>query len=228
MPTFSDIAQQVIVGNTRELTRLIDEAVRAGFAPQDILNNGLIDGMQTVGNLYREGSLYIPDMLASASTLKAGISHIEPLLANTDSLHVGKVVIGSVQGDIHDIGKNLVSIMLRASGFEVVDLGINTTLDRFLRAIDESHPDIVAMSALLTTTVRQMEINIADFDARGISKHVRILIGGAAVTAHYAKSIGAHGYARDAMSASERALQLLHEVRGDLAQPPNTNSSKAP
>ena len=215
MTAFSDIAQQVIQGNTREVTRYIDEALNAGLSPQDILNDGLIGGMQTVGNLFRDGSLYIPDMLASASALKAGMSHIEPILGNTGLPRVGKVVIGSVQGDIHDIGKNLVSIMLRASGFEVIDLGINTSLNTFLHAIDDAHPDIVAMSALLTTTVRQMEFNIAEFNARGISKHVRILIGGAAVTSHYARSIGAHGYARDAISASERALQLLHELRAD-------------
>jgi 5-methyltetrahydrofolate--homocysteine methyltransferase len=216
LTTFSDIAEQVVLGNSHEVARFVDEALHAGFAPQDIMNAGLIGGMQTVGDMFRDGTLFIPDMLASANALKTGISRIEPLLGNTGSRRVGKVVIGSVRGDIHDIGKNLVSIMLRASGFEVIDLGVNAALDTFLRAIDETNPDIVAMSALLTTTVKQMEVNISDFNARGISKHIRILVGGAAVTSNYARSIGANGYARDAMSASERALQLLHELKSDL------------
>ncbi|MGA3083144.1 MAG: corrinoid protein [Terracidiphilus sp.] len=215
MTTLPDIAQQVIDGNSHEVTRLVDEALHTGFAPKDILNAGLISGMQSVGDQFKDGTLFIPDMLAAANALKAGLSHIQPLLESIDTRRVGRVVIGSVRGDIHDIGKNLVCIMLRASGFEVIDLGVNAALDTFLRAIDETHPDIVAMSALLTTTVKQMEVNIADFNRRGISKHARILVGGAAVTSHYARSIGAHGYARDAMSASERALQLLHELRSD-------------
>ena len=213
MVDLNELAQHLIDGHADEVARLTREALDEGRSPADILEQGLIAGMQVVGVRFRDNLIFVPEVLIAARAMKAGLAILEPVLAACGIEPVGTVVIGTVKGDIHDIGKNLVGMMLRGAGFRVVDLGVNTPLPKFLAAIEEHRPELVGMSALLTTTMGQMKTNIEAFRAAGLFERLRVVVGGAPVSEEYASAIGAHGYGKDATGAVALALRLLDEVR---------------
>ncbi|MEZ5340395.1 MAG: corrinoid protein [Acidimicrobiales bacterium] len=180
-----------------------------GMSATDVLDLALVEGMRIVGIDFRDGILFVPEVLLSANAMKAGMALLRPLLAETGVEPIGRVVIGTVKGDIHDIGKNLVGMMLEGAGFEVIDLGINTDVDEFFAAIDEHKPDIVGMSALLTTTMPYMKVVIDTMVERGRRDDFIILVGGAPLNEEFGDAIGADAYCRDAAVAAEMAKSLV-------------------
>ena len=180
-----------------------------GWGPSKVLDEALVEGMRIVGIDFRDGILFVPEVLLSANAMKAGMGILRPLLAETGALPVGKVVIGTVKGDIHDIGKNLVGMMLEGAGFEVIDLGINTDVEEFLGALDEHKPDILGMSALLTTTMPYMKVVIDTLVEQGRRDDYIVLVGGAPLNEEFGKAIGADAYCRDAAVAVETAKKLV-------------------
>src|SRR6187431_2805369 len=188
-----------------------------GWGPERVLNDALVEGMRIVGIDFRDGILFVPEVLLSANAMKAGMEILRPLLAETGAEPIGKVVIGTVKGDIHDIGKNLVAMMLEGAGFEVIDLGINTDADSFLAALDEHKPDILGMSALLTTTMPYMKVVIQTLVAKGIRDDYIVLVGGAPLNEEFGTAIGADAYCRDAGVAAETARRLIDERRASAA-----------
>src|SRR5262252_1525792 len=172
-------------------------------------DEALVEGMRIVGIDFRDGILFVPEVLLAANAMKAGMEILRPLLAETGVEPIGKVVIGTVKGDIHDIGKNLVSMMLEGAGFEVINLGINNAVDKFMAALDEHKPDILGMSALLTTTMPYMKVVIDTMKEKGIRDDFIVLVGGAPLNEEFAKAIGADAYCRDAAIAVETAKSLL-------------------
>ncbi len=180
-----------------------------GWSPDKVLNDALVEGMRVVGIDFRDGILFVPEVLLAANAMKAGMAILRPLLAETGAEPIGCVVIGTVKGDIHDIGKNLVAMMLEGAGFEVFNLGTNTNVEEFLAAIDEHKPDILGMSALLTTTMPYMKVVIDTLVDKGRRDDVIILVGGAPLNAEFGAAIGADAYCRDAAIASETATKLI-------------------
>ncbi len=185
-----------------------------GWSPQNVLHNALVEGMRIVGIDFRDGILFVPEVLLAAKAMKAGMAILRPLLAETGAESVGTVVIGTVKGDIHDIGKNLVGMMLEGAGFEVFDLGINTAADEFIQALDEHKPDILGMSALLTTTMPYMKVVIDTMVEKGIRDDYIILVGGAPLNEEFGEAVGADAYCRDAAVAADTAKRLVSEKRG--------------
>jgi methylmalonyl-CoA mutase cobalamin-binding domain/chain len=183
------------------------------WSPDDVLNQALVEGMRIVGVDFRDGILFVPEVLLAANAMKAGMAILRPLLAETGVEPIGKVVIGTVKGDIHDIGKNLVAMMLEGAGFEVFDLGINTDADEFIAALDEHKPDILGMSALLTTTMPYMKVVIQTLVAKGIRDDYIVLVGGAPLNEDFGSAIGADAYCRDAAVAAETAKALVRAHR---------------
>ncbi|MEQ1874474.1 MAG: corrinoid protein [Ilumatobacteraceae bacterium] len=184
-----------------------------GWGPDKVLNDALVEGMRIVGIDFRDGILFVPEVLLSANAMKAGMVILRPLLAETGAEPIGKVVIGTVKGDIHDIGKNLVAMMLEGAGFEVIDLGINTSADEFLAALDEHQPDILGMSALLTTTMPYMKVVIDTLQERGLREKYVVMVGGAPLNEEFGAAIGADAYCRDAAIAAETAKALVKAHR---------------
>ena len=180
-----------------------------GWPPDRVLNDALVAGMRIVGIDFRDGILFVPEVLLAANAMKAGMAILRPLLAETGAEPIGSVVIGTVKGDIHDIGKNLVAMMLEGAGFEVFDLGINTGAEEFLAALDEHKPDILGMSALLTTTMPYMKVVIDTLIDKGIRDNFIILVGGAPLNEEFGAAVGADAYCRDAAIASETAKSLV-------------------
>jgi methylmalonyl-CoA mutase cobalamin-binding domain/chain len=180
-----------------------------GWTPDRVLNDALVEGMRIVGVDFRDGILFVPEVLLAANAMKGGMEILRPLLAETGAESVGKVVIGTVKGDIHDIGKNLVAMMLEGAGFEVIDLGINTDADAFLAALDEHKPDILGMSALLTTTMPYMKVVIDTLKEKGRRDDQIVLVGGAPLNEEFATAIGADAYCRDAAVAAETAKSFV-------------------
>jgi methylmalonyl-CoA mutase cobalamin-binding domain/chain len=183
------------------------------WEPERVLNDALVEGMRIVGIDFRDGILFVPEVLLAANAMKAGMAILRPLLAETGVQRVGKVVIGTVKGDIHDIGKNLVAMMLEGAGFEVVDLGINTDADKFIAALEEHKPDILGMSALLTTTMPYMKVVIEELKKRGIRDDYIVLVGGAPLNEEFGAAVGADAYCRDAAVAAETARALVAKRR---------------
>jgi methylmalonyl-CoA mutase cobalamin-binding domain/chain len=196
----------------------IDEGTRIlldrGWAPQRVLNEALVEAMRIVGIDFRDGILFVPEVLLAAKSMKAGMAVLRPLLAETGAETIGTVVIGTVKGDIHDIGKNLVAMMLEGAGFEVFDLGINTDADEFIQALDEHKPEILGMSALLTTTMPYMKVVIDTMVEKGIRDNFIVLVGGAPLNEEFGASVGADAYCRDAAVAADTAKRLVQERRG--------------
>jgi methylmalonyl-CoA mutase cobalamin-binding domain/chain len=196
----------------------IDEGTRIlldrGWSPQDVLNEALVEAMRIVGIDFRDGILFVPEVLLAAKAMKAGMAVLRPLLAETGAETIGSVVIGTVKGDIHDIGKNLVAMMLEGAGFEVFDLGINTDADSFIQALDEHKPDILGMSALLTTTMPYMKVVIDTLVEKGIRDDYIVLVGGAPLNEELGTAVGADAYCRDAAVAADTAKRLVLERRG--------------
>ena len=191
----------------------IEESTRIlldrGWTPYDVLTKSLVAGMTVVGEDFRDGILYVPEVLMAANAMKAGMTILKPLLAETGAPRIGSMVIGTVKGDIHDIGKNLVSMMMEGAGFEVVDIGINNPVENYLEAIEEHKPDILGMSALLTTTKPYMKVVTETLVEKGMRDDYIVLVGGAPLNEAFAESIGADGYCRDAAVAVETAKDFV-------------------
>ena len=196
----------------------IEDGVRIllgrGWSPYDTLTKALVEGMRIVGIDFRDGILFVPEVLLAANAMKAGMTILRPLLAETGAPKMGKMVIGTVKGDIHDIGKNLVSMMMEGAGFEVINLGINNPVENFLKAIEEHKPDIVGMSALLTTTMPYMKVVIDAMIEKGIRNDHVVLVGGAPLNEAFAENIGADAYCRDAAVAVETAKAYMAKRQG--------------
>jgi methylmalonyl-CoA mutase cobalamin-binding domain/chain len=188
--------------------------LQRGWAAEKVLNDALVEGMRIVGIDFRDGILFVPEVLLAANAMKGGMEILRPLLAETGVEPIGKVVIGTVKGDIHDIGKNLVSMMLEGAGFEVVDLGINNPVEKYLEALEKHKPDILGMSALLTTTMPYMKVVIDTLKERGLREDFIVLVGGAPLNEEFGKAIGADAYCRDAAIAVETAKALIAKRRG--------------
>jgi methylmalonyl-CoA mutase cobalamin-binding domain/chain len=180
-----------------------------GWLPEKVLNDALVEGMRIVGIDFRDGILFVPEVLLAANAMKGGMEILRPLLAETGVEPIGKIVIGTVKGDIHDIGKNLVSMMLEGAGFEVIDLGINNPVEKYLAAIELHNPDILGLSALLTTTMPYMKVVIDTLKEKGIRDRLIVLVGGAPLNEEFGKAIGADAYCRDAAIAVETAKSMV-------------------
>jgi methylmalonyl-CoA mutase cobalamin-binding domain/chain len=196
-------------GLADEITDGTNILLGRGWSADKVLNDALVEGMRIVGIDFRDGILFVPEVLLAANAMKAGMAILRPLLAETGAQPIGTVVIGTVKGDIHDIGKNLVGMMLEGAGFEVFNLGINTDVDQFLEAIEEHKPDIIGMSALLTTTMPYMKVVIDTLIEKGMRDDYIVLVGGAPLNEEFADAIGADAYCRDAAVASETASSLV-------------------
>jgi 5-methyltetrahydrofolate--homocysteine methyltransferase len=205
----SVIFEAVLKGDSETVTTTVQDALDGEISAESILKQGLIPAMAEVGNLFEQGEYFVPEMLVSAHAMKAGLGILRPLLVAEDIKPIGKVIIGSVQGDLHDIGKNLVGMMLEGAGFEIVDLGVNVKPEQYIEAAKIENALIIAMSALLTTTVPAMQATIKALEEAGLRDRFKVIIGGAPVTAEYAEEIGADGYAPDASQATALAKSFL-------------------
>lgn len=204
-----DIYQGVMEGQARLVQEKVQAALEADISAATILNEGMISAMAEVGRLFEEGEYYVPEMLVAARAMQTGLALLKPVLQSEDVKSSGKIVIGTVKGDLHDIGKNLVGMMLEGAGYEVIDLGTSVSPEQYIAAVHDHNPQIVAMSALLTTTMPAMSSTIQALKDAGLREHVKIMIGGAPVTENYAQQIGADGYSADASRAVALARSLL-------------------
>jgi len=209
MSILDDLRKSVINGDLIATQDLVQAALAENLPPEKILTDGLIAAMNDVGRLFEDGEFFIPEMLVSARAMKGGLAILRPKLAAEDIQPIGRVVIGTAQGDLHDIGKNLVGMMLEGAGFEVIDLGVDVSPEKYVAAVKEHQPDLLGISALLTTTMPRMRDVLLALQATGLRETVKVMIGGAPLTAQYASDIGADIYAPDAASAAQRARQLM-------------------
>ena len=203
------IAKNLYSGDIEAVAELVQDALDAGMAPGEVLNGALISGMDEVGRDFKAGVLFVPEVMFAARAMKAGMDLLRPLLAESEMASSGKCLVGTVKGDLHDIGKNLVTMMLDGGGFEAIDLGIDLAPSTFVDAVREHKPDLIGMSALLTTTMVQMKATIDALEEAGLRESVKVMIGGAPVTAAFAEQIGADAYAPDAATAVELARELM-------------------
>lgn len=203
------IFQGIIDGDMQAVKTRVQEAVDAQLPAGTILKEGLVPAMAEVGRLFEEGEYFVPEMLVAARAMQGGLEILKPLLVASDVKPAGKVVIGTVKGDLHDIGKNLVAIMMEGAGFEIHDLGTDVSPEKFVEAVNAFQPNIICMSALLTTTMTNMGVTVEALRQAGLREKVKIMIGGAPITDTYANQIGADGYAPDASSAARLALSYL-------------------
>ena len=203
-----------------EILESVNILLERGWTPYDVLTKALVEGMRIVGIDFRDGILFVPEVLLAANAMKGGMTILRPLLAETGAPAVGKMVIGTVKGDIHDIGKNLVAMMMEGAGFEVINIGINNAVENYLEAIEEHQPDILGMSALLTTTMPYMKVVIDTLKEKGMRDDYIVLVGGAPLNEAFAEAIGADAYCRDAAVTVETAQELIarkHNIRGGTA-----------
>ena len=198
---YDGLADEVVEGTNILLER--------GWAPYDVLTKALVEGMRIVGVDFRDGILFVPEVLLAANSMKSGMAILRPLLAETGAPRLGKMVIGTVKGDIHDIGKNLVSMMMEGAGFEVIDIGINNPVENYLAALEEHKPDILGMSALLTTTMPYMKVVIDTMKEQGIRDDYVVLVGGAPLNEEFGREVGADAYCRDAAVAVDTAKEFM-------------------
>jgi methylmalonyl-CoA mutase cobalamin-binding domain/chain len=196
-------------GLKEEIEESVHILLERGWSPYRVLTEALVGGMKIVGDDFRDGILFVPEVLLAANSMKAGMAILKPLLVETGAPRMGKMVIGTVKGDIHDIGKNLVAMMMEGAGFEVVDLGINNPADKYLEALEREEADILGMSALLTTTMPYMKVVIDTLKEKGIRENYIVLVGGAPLTEEFGRAIGADAYCRDAAVAVETAKQFI-------------------
>ena len=206
---FKTIYEGVIKGDAASVQQEVQASIDSGIAADDILKGGLIPAMQEVGDLFEKGDYFVPEMLVAARAMQGGLEILKPLLASAEVQSTGKVVLGTVQGDLHDIGKNLVGMMLEGAGFELVDLGSDVSPEKFTQAVQENQPDILAMSALLTTTMPSMKTTMEALEGAGLRSQVKVMVGGAPITDEYANGIGADGFAPDASRAATLAKKLV-------------------
>ena len=209
MDHIDQIKQATIAGNMPQVLELTDLALNAGVDPEEVIQQGFIPAMEVVGDKFAAGKIYVPEMLLAARAMKAALDKVKPLLVGKEIKTLGKAVIGTVQGDMHDIGKNLVAMMLEGSGFEVIDLGVDALPDEFIDAVRDHQPDLIGLSALLTMTMNSMEETIQKLVAAGLRAGVKVLVGGAPVSRQFADEIGADGYAANAGEAVKLAKKLL-------------------
>lgn len=209
MVSYDALAKGVMAGDASVVESEINKALNEGAEARDILIKGLIGSMSIVGERFRDGDMFLPEVLASADAMHKGLDIVTPLLADSDQKGLGKVVIGTVEGDIHDIGKRIVGFLLQGNGFEVIDLGVDIKGEAFIQAVKEHKPDILGMSALLTTTMTNMGKVIDLLKEGGLRERVKVIVGGAPVNEEFAKSIGADGYAPEAGSAVELVKKLV-------------------
>jgi 5-methyltetrahydrofolate--homocysteine methyltransferase len=203
------IASELYAGEDESVAELVQKALDQGMEPSEILQGGLIAGMDEVGKDFKAGDLFVPEVLIAARAMHAGMHVLRPLLSEGDSVSVGRFLIGTVKGDLHDIGKNLVKMMLEGAGFETIDLGTDVEPQAFVDAVREHRPALIGMSALLTTTMVQMKAAVEALEEAGLRESVKIMIGGAPVTDAFAREIGADAYAPDAASAVDKARELV-------------------
>ncbi len=208
-PRMQEIAAALIDGDNELVNELTRQALDEGTAALEVMDYGLIAGMGIVGVKFRENFIYVPEVLACARAMKAGMAHIEPILSASGIKPIAKVIMGTVKGDLHDIGKNLCIMMLRGSGFEVIDLGVDTSADRFIDAVEEHEAPLMGMSALLTTTMPNMGKTIEAFIDADLRDKVKIMVGGAPVTQDFADDMGADGYGKDAVACVVLAKRLM-------------------
>ena len=204
-------------GLKEEIVEGVNLLLERNWTPYDVLTKALVEGMRIVGIDFRDGILFVPEVLLAANSMKAGMAILKPLLIETGAPRLGKMVIGTVKGDIHDIGKNLVSMMMEGAGFEVIDLGINNPVENYLEALEKEKPDILGMSALLTTTMPYMKVVIDTLVSQGVRENYIILVGGAPLNEEFSKAIGADAYCRDAAVAVETASQLIKNKHNQLS-----------
>lgn len=209
MVGLKQIAEDLIQGKAPQVKELVQKAVDEGEDVQKILNEGLLAGMSVVGDKFKKNEFYVPEVLIAARAMKEGMQILRPLLTEEDIKGTGTVVLGTVRGDLHDIGKNLVGMMLEGAGFEVVDLGVDVAPEKFVQVAEEKNADIIGLSALLTTTMPAMKDVISSLNKPDLKGKIKIMIGGAPVTQDYADEIEADGYAPDAASAVDKAKELL-------------------
>jgi 5-methyltetrahydrofolate--homocysteine methyltransferase len=205
----SKLSSAIIEGDLDSMKGLTDQALGEGYSAKEVLDKGLMPGMDHVGVEFRAGNMFVPEVLRSARAMQASMDTLKPLLAESGEDRAGRVLIGTVKGDLHDIGKNLVGMMCEGAGFEVRDLGKDVEPEQFVEAVKEYEPDVVGMSALLTTTMRAMESTIKALEEAGVRDQIKIMVGGAPVTQDFADQIGADGYASNAASAADMARKFV-------------------
>ena len=208
MSKIAELAHAVEIGKAKLVPGLVQEALDEGNAPIDILNQGMIDAMSIVGEKFKKNEIFVPEMLIAAKAMKKGVEVLKPLLAAGAAGALGKVVIGTVAGDLHDIGKNLVAMMIESAGFEVIDLGVDVPVEKFIVAAKEEGVKIVACSALLTTTMPALEATVAALNALENRAAIKVMVGGAPITQEFADKVGADAYTPDAATAAKKAKEL--------------------
>ncbi len=204
-----EISQAVIEGNAPRTKELTQKAIQAGMVPGKILHDGLVPGMNVVGDKFRNNEYYVPEVLIAARAMNTALDILKPLLAQNEDNYKGKVVIGTVKGDLHDIGKNIAAMMLEGAGFQVIDLGVDVSPEKVVEAVRQNKPNILGMSALLTTTMAYMKETITALKNEALRENIKIIIGGAPITEDFARIIGADGYAPDAATGVEVASKIL-------------------
>ncbi|UCG54705.1 MAG: corrinoid protein, partial [Dehalococcoidia bacterium] len=209
MANYDPLIEAIIAGEEREVEAQVNKALNEGSKPAEILANGLIAGMEVVGKRFRGGEMFLPEVLLSSEVMHKGLDIINPLLGTSEQKGMEKVVIGTVEGDIHDIGKRIVGFLLEGTGYEVIDLGVDVKDDTFIKAVEDNKPAILGLSALLTTTMPNMGRIIKTLQEKGLRNKVKVIVGGAPVSDQFAQSIGADGYAEEAGTAVEVVKQLL-------------------
>ena len=209
MELLQKISEELQKGNYQEMPKLVRQALYQNVSPPKILSDGLVAGMDVVGDKFRRDELFMPEVLISAKAMQAGMEILRPRLIESGAKLAGKIVLGTVKGDLHDIGKNLVGMLMEGTGYEVIDLGIDVPSDKFVDAVKTNKPNLVGLSALLTTTMPRMKEVIESLVEAGVRNSVKVVVGGAPVTEKFAKDIGGDGYAPDAASAVEKARELI-------------------
>jgi len=212
MASLQDISEALMKGDAETVKGLVQEKLKDGMSPFEILNNALIAGMAEVGKKFKALEIYVPEVLVSARAMSWGVDALKPAWKGKDVKPLGTVVLGTVKGDLHDIGKNLVVMMMEGAGFKVIDIGINIPVEKFIQVIKEHKPDILGMSALLTTTMGEFKKNIEALKNSGLRDKVKVMVGGAPVSERYALDSGADAYGGDAIEAVEKAKELLSRV----------------
>ena len=212
MADFETIANSVIAGDIEEVTTLTQEAVDEGTKPLEIINSGLMVGMNVVGERFKAGEVYIPEVLMSARAMSEAMEIVKPLLIGDEMRAKGKVMLGTVKGDLHDIGKKLVGMIIEGAGYEIEDIGVDVSAEQFAEAVAEKKPDVLGMSALLTTTMLAMKDTIETLKEKGLRETVKVVVGGAPVTPDYSREIGADGWGSDAVTGKDLVASLIENT----------------
>jgi 5-methyltetrahydrofolate--homocysteine methyltransferase len=212
MADFETIANSVITGDIEEVTTLTQEAVDEGTKPLEIINSGLMVGMNVVGERFKAGEVYIPEVLMSARAMSEAMEIVKPLLIGDEMRAKGKVMLGTVKGDLHDIGKKLVGMIIEGAGYEIEDIGVDVSAEQFAEAVAEKKPDVLGMSALLTTTMLAMKDTIETLKEKGLRETVKVVVGGAPVTPDYSREIGADGWGSDAVTGKDLVASLIENT----------------